>query len=323
MSDAKLPSPLASALKWIGVVGTLTAFALGSVEFMKTFAEFGERQRELTELRALAERQQRSADHTAAAATLQRAATQADEGGWFAKLTGRLDGDRRAIRRAQQDVAMQQLRDARVGEGQRFATLVDPLLDVLARGLPGADAQRRADLLAFIGWGYFLKSRDSGAARTDPDVPDVHYREALEAEPGNVYAHAHRAHWLSWRNADAAEVERHFAAALAGGRGEGAYVRRLQLSAVRNRGSDVREALFLKLANDMRRAGDPIDAQLRREVDNAYFYGLQSADRWQRLVDAVPPADQVTLLQALFLDLGADDARRQRAVDAIKRLQAR
>jgi hypothetical protein len=323
MSESTLPSPLTTALKWIGVIGTLTAFVLGSMEFMKTFADFGERVREMGELRAVADRQARSADFAAASATLQRAATLADEGGWFAKLTGRLDDDRSAIRRAQQDVAMQQLREARVGEGQRFATLVDPLLDVLARGLPGADAQRRADLLAFIGWGYFLKSRDARAARGDPEVPDVHYREALEAEPGNVYANAHRAHWLSWRNADAADVERHFAAALAGGRGEGAYVRRLQLSAVRNRGSDVREALFLKLANDMRRAGDPIDAQLRREVDSAYFYALQSADRWQRLVDAVPPADQVALLQALFLDLGADDARRQRALEAIKRLQAR
>lgn len=295
-------SPLATALKWIAAVSAVIALVLGLVEVTRTFSALGERSREVTELRVLAEQQRKSGDHAAAWITLGQAATLADEGGWLAKLTRRLDADRVALRRAQEDLAMERLRDARLPAGQKFADLVDPLIATLSRGLPGAEPARRADLLAFIGWGYFLKSRDGGAAID----PDQHYREAIQVDAGNVFAHAHRGHWIAWQRGDAAEAEQHFAAALASGR-ETAYVRGLQLAMIRNRRGNDHDAMLVRFVNQLRRNGEPVEQRERSDLFSVYEQALLDSDeRFRRLVAAAPLAEQVATLRMLTArDFGA------------------
>jgi hypothetical protein len=79
-----------------------------------------------------------------------------------------------AIDAARVDIAFAWLEDGRPGPGQRFAVITDTVTPVLDRALVGAQGERRADLLAHLGWATFLRLRDGH----DGD-PGARYREAL------------------------------------------------------------------------------------------------------------------------------------------------
>ena len=131
---------------------------------------------------------------------------------------------------------MQWLRDGRPGPGRGFSEIVDRVVPGLERAVaePAAAGQRRADLLAHLGWARFLKSRD-GVITADPAAD---YARALAADPRNAYAHAFWGHWILWQHGDLAAAMRHFADALTDGRAKGgdvrAWMRSLQVAALRN-----------------------------------------------------------------------------------------
>src|SRR4051812_2152682 len=65
------------------------------------------------------------------------------------------------VRAAQEDVAMEWIRNVRVENGSSsFAEAIKPALSVVDAALPSATGQRRADLLAHTGWATFLLWRD-------------------------------------------------------------------------------------------------------------------------------------------------------------------
>ena len=194
------------------------------------------------------------------------------------------------------------LRDVSVPSGSTFSSVVDPLVAVATRGVIASTGPRKADLLTHVGWGYFLKSRDGG---TGID-PNQHYREAIQVDPGNVFAHAHRGHWIAWKRGDAAEAEQHFEAALASGR-ETAYVRGLQLAMIRNRRSNDQDAMLVRFVNQLRRNGEPVEQRERSDLFSVYEQALLDSDeRFRRLVAAAPPAEQVATLRMLTArDFGA------------------
>jgi hypothetical protein len=81
------------------------------------------------------------------------------------------------------------LRDSRPGPGRAFSDIVNPVLPVLERGLLTAADERKADLLAHLGWAEFPRSREGGTRN-----PEMRYREALQLADEESVRHANLGH---------------------------------------------------------------------------------------------------------------------------------
>jgi hypothetical protein len=270
-----------------------------------------DRQRKIAESLGVEASQRTAGDFARAWATLQDAAKVADEGGKLATILGRLDDVRQQVRLRQEDLAMAWLRDARPGPGRAFSEIVNPVLPVLERGLLTATGERKADLLAHLGWADFLRFRDDGIVRN----PETRYREALQVDAGNPYAHANLGHWILWRNGTLDAANKDFAAGLKSGRAH-EYVRRMQLAALHNARNESADAEVLRVINDMRRNKEPIDERTRSRVLSMYasaFYALgvlRNEAAAQKLFAAVPPTEQLETFQALFYDQDFEPSKR-------------
>jgi hypothetical protein len=221
---------LERSLKWVGGVTAVLSLIFGLRQITQIVSDVRERQRQVAELSKIGKLQQGAADYESAWGSFEQALKTAESGGQLAKLTGQLSAERRELRKAQEDLAMEWAENARPSRGQTFSDVVDKVVPVLNRGITSASGARKADLLAHFGWANFLRSRDG---RQDLN-PEQQYREALEIDPTNPYAHAHWGHWNLWRSEKKMEEARgHFSAAIAAGRARG-YVRKIQFAAWKN-----------------------------------------------------------------------------------------
>src|SRR6185437_9747645 len=165
---------------------------------------------------------------------------------------------------------------------------------VLTSGANAATGARKGDLLAHLGWAYFLKGR-SGADNVRPEVP---YREAVAADPKNPYANVFWGHWILWNRGSLSDATTRFTAALSTGRAR-AEVRRFQLAALANVRSDESEAAWLQVVDDMNKGNEPIDASTRRALYDHYAFALNNDGLLRKLLAAVPVTDQAQLQQML------------------------
>jgi len=298
--------PLADTpLKWVGVVTALLSVLLLLNQVSKVYAEIHDRQRQLGELQAMADQQQRAGDFERAWASLERAAATAGDGSYLARLASPPESEQQAVQTAQEDLAMAWVERTSAPGGARFSDTIDPLLPALTRGVETVAGRRQADLLAHVGWAYFLKSRDGG---TDESDPEPFYRRAVAADPSNPYAHAHWGHWLAWKRRPIDDAGAHFAAALASGRAR-PYVRSLQLAALQLAGTDASQSAFLAAVADMVRNQEPVAPGVRNAVLGLYERACRDDTRLARLAAAVPPATQIAVIRALFFDVDFDPAR--------------
>lgn len=290
-------SRLEKSLKWIGAVTAVLSLVFGLNQLTLLISDVRERQRQIAELSAMAHQQQEAADYEAAWASFEQALKIAESGGRLAKLTGQLGEERVALRTAQEDLAMQWLQNISKSQNQTFSTIVDKLVLALNRGMAHAAGARQADLLAHIGWANFLRWRDGHQNLN----PEQQYRQALALDSANPYAHVHWGHWMLWRREKFEEAKAHFTAALAAGRARD-YVRRVQLAALKNLGSEG-EGELLAAINDMRKNNEGIDASARHDLYAIYSFacGLRyDAGRFADLLAAVPASEQLDTFQALF-----------------------
>lgn len=287
---------LGTSLKWVGGITAFLSLIFALHQFILLVADVRERQRDITELYKAGKLQQGAADYQAAWTSFEQAARKADSGGQLSKLTGQLGEERRKIREAQEDIAMEWLQNVILSQNQTFADVVDPLVPVLMRGVLNATGTRKADIFAHLGWSYFLRSRD-GHARQDPEAQ---YRQALEIDPANPYAHVHWGHWKLWRGGALEDAREHFSSAVASGRAR-PYVRRIELAALRNRGKDG-DAETLRVVNDMIKNNEKVDVNTRSHVHAIYYSALNSDKNFQRLIAAVPATEQIAMIRALFYD---------------------
>jgi len=306
-------------LKWVGGATAIISLVIALQQVMQLVSDGRERQRQITELERIAGLQRDARNYKGAWASFERALEVAEPGGQLAKLTGQLSDQRRALREAQERLAMVWLENLRVNAeaGESFSDAVGTLDPVLTRGIASGSGEHKADLLAHVGWAGFLRWRD-GERRLNPDEQ---YAQALAIDSGNPYAHAYRAHWMLWTQREAAmrEAKEHFVAALASGRVTG-HVRGIQLAALRNLSSDG-EAEFIAAVNDMRVKKETIDPQARSDLYAIYSFacGLRyDGDRFARFSAAVPVADQLATFQALFFgaDKGGPDDNPRPGADA-------
>ena len=188
------------------------------------------------------------------------------------------------------------LEESRLREGETFTGLANRLTPTLQRGLLDASGARKADLLAHLGWAEFLRSRDGVAGRE----PDTLYRRALAVDSQNVYAHAMLGHWLVWRRGRLEEAQTHFATALAQDRAH-AYVRGMQLAALANSREDAAGEELIRVANEMRVRGEPVNEQIRKATSSVYFFRTSgNAASLHRLLTAVPAADHLATFRWLY-----------------------
>jgi tetratricopeptide (TPR) repeat protein len=303
-------------LTWVGVVTALLCLLLLLNQAAKVFAEIRDRQRQVGELQAMADRQQRAGDYEEAWANLERAAATTGQGSYLARLASRPEPELQAIRAAQQDLAMAWLERASAPGGTRFSDTVDPLLPTVTSGIETSTGRRQADLLAHLGWAHFLKSRD-GADASDPEP---FYRRSLAVDPTNPYAHAHWGHWLAWKRRPLEEAATHFDAALASGRAR-RYVRTVQLAALQLANTAAGQAAYLGAVADMVRNREPVDAGLRHTVFSIYARAFDDDARFERLVAAAPPAMHIAVIRTLFFDVDFDAARVPQRDASLARLQ--
>ena len=216
------------------------------------------------------------------------------------------------IRRAQEDVAMEWLREVRIEKPEAgFGDTIKPAMAIIDASLADAAGQRRADLLAHSGWAAFLTWRD-GNRQLDPNE---WYQQALAAEPDNPYANAMLAHWILFRGGDLTRATRLLDAALRTQR-DVTSVRALQWAALSNHRTPEADAERVRVADAMRRESRPL---LERQVSalwSPYYFATQSGRDEERrmLLDAVPPDDHIATLRWAFKEYAASDESRQRTI---------
>jgi hypothetical protein len=217
---------LGSILKWIGAFTALISFALGFIQLLQFFADTRERAARVREAIVDARKDEADGSYKIAWLTLADAGKVAGEGGNWARLFGQLDAPRRELKNAREDIAMEWLRHAHVAEKESWSEFADQFLPLLVHGATSARGVRKADLLAHIGWAYFLAEKES-PRDLDP-VPQ--YQQALALDPKNPYAHAFWGHWILWEHGPLAEAQKQFTGAIASGR-DRAFVRYIELTA--------------------------------------------------------------------------------------------
>lgn len=298
MASAGESGRTARLLKIVGGVTAVLTLVFALQRVYESVSGRVARERRVTEQLRVARAQVAAGDHAAAWASVRGAA----EAG----------GDDAEVRRAQEEVAMAWIRAARItqrdeggaiGAGS-FSELVEPLVPALDRGALAATGARKGDLLAHRGWADFLRGRDGR-----PSNPVPFYRDALAADSANPFAHAMWGHWLLWGNGSRDEALRHFAAAAASGR-ERAFVRSLQLAALRNSRSAESDLELLRLANAMRLDGDTLGAGDRRHVHGIYWLRMSDRQRRGALLAALPPDAHLATYRWLF-DADLRDSTRE------------
>ena len=289
-------------LKWVAGATAVLSLFFALHQLMQLAADVRERQRQVAEFYQVGKQQQDAGDYESAWASFEQAAKSAEAGGLLAKITGSLSEEQRKSRSAQEALAMEWAENLRGPQGKASSDTVDRLVPILARGAARATGVHKADLLAHLGWAYFLKAKNQSSILEEPVRLNIerHYREALEIDPANPYAHVFWGHLILWNGRSLDEALRHFSAAIHSGRAT-AYVRSIQLAALRNRGRDG-DAEFLKAVIDMVKNHETVDAETRSDVYAVYYFALNRDEDFRRLTVLVPPQEQIALVRALFYD---------------------
>jgi len=282
-------------MAWIGIAAALISFGTAVYELLHAQGELRERRRVVAEQMFSGQTEQAAGYYPAAWDSFQKAADTAATDGTIAKLLGGLSNERQAARTAQENLAMQWLRNGRATDGQTFAELADKLVGPLAAGMSSSTGARQADLQAHLGWAYFLKYRSG-----DRDVmPDVAYRKAVAIDATNPYANVFWAHWILWSQHSLPEARERFTAALATNRAR-ADVRHFQLAALANLRSDDAEAEWLRTLEDMREHGEPLDDTAKNDLYGRYYFALNDSETRARMLAAIPMDKQLELQRTLI-----------------------
>ncbi len=200
---------------------------------------------------------------------------------------------------------MQWLENIRVSGQNTFTQITEKLEPILTRGATSAKSlQRQADLLAHLGWSYFLRRRESPSS---PD-PESAYREAIQKDPGNPYAHAMWGHWILWNHKGLANGNEQFAAALASSRKVRPYVRGLQVSAVLNVHTSDYEEEAIRVANSIRKEQGDLEAGRRGAILYLYSERMIPPDEsTQAFLAAVPPVEHLATFEWLTEKADTDE----------------
>jgi hypothetical protein len=278
-------------MKWVGYGTAVLSLLAGIGEIGRMVAGRLESSRKIDALLSSEALQLKGQDYWSAWRSLEQAS--------------QIDSDSSRIRVAQEAAAMEWLENIRVMENEKFSDIAEKLEPVLTRGIASAKSgSRQADLLANVGWSYFLRNRE-GRFGLDPAGP---YAEAVQKDANNPYAQAMWGHWILWNNGDLAEAERHFTSALASHRQQN-YVRLLQLSALMNSDSDDHQEEVIRVANAIRTEQGSLEKSMRTRIFSIYYFRLLRPNAsTPAFINAVAPKDHVATFRWLFDALDLDES---------------
>lgn len=272
----------AKALKWIGYATAVLSLIAGIRGLQTLISGKLEAQRKTESLLAAEQLQMRARDYETAWQTLEQASQTGAEAG--------------KVRDARETLAMEWLENIHVQDNRKFSDIVKNLDPVLTGGASAAQTpQHKADLLAHLGWSYFLRGRD-GETGLDP-APT--YADAVQADADNPYAHAMWGHWILWNSRQPGEAAAHFEAALRSGR-QREFVRRLQLAALMNGRNEECNREIARVLNAIRKENGSIDEDTRQRLISLYDEELILATDSADFINAVAPAEQLLTFHWLF-----------------------
>src|SRR5579863_599816 len=302
MKTETVNSRVGALMKWVGIATALISFGGALYGLLHSAGELRDHKRVFGEQLKGGQAQEAAGDFAGAWDSFTHAeATVADEG-IFAKLLGGLSAEQRQVRTAEQDLGMEWLRSSRVPEGTQFSTITDKLLSVLTLGANTSSGERKADLLAHLGWAYFLKQRDGDESLR----PDAEYKAAVAEDAKNPYANVFWGHWILWNHGPLSEANERFAAALSTERAR-SVARQFQLAALANVQSDDSDAAWLRVVSDMQAGGEKADSSLRDELCYRYGRAIQIKTLMQKVTVQVPAARQIELLQSALHSEGLSE----------------
>jgi hypothetical protein len=241
--------------------------------------------------------------------SLQSAVKEIDSQGMLLRLTGGLPAEQARVHTAQQDLAMQWLREAArtVPEGHHASEVSDQVIAVLSNAASQATGERKADLQAHIGWAYELKVMDGAQGLQ----VEQFYRDALALDPTNPYANVFSAlpvvEQTSASEEGIAKAKQHYTAALSSGRAQGElrrWIRDQELGSVRTWLSyPAAAAFFWQTVDAMRQAGEPFDEATLADLRSEYLGNEISVAAFganlTRVLTYVPATSHVALLSRL------------------------
>jgi hypothetical protein len=284
--------------KWLGLGAALLSLASAAVGLLHAQATRKARVTEASQLMASGRLQEKAGDYEHAWDNFQKAAKLTAEDGLIARfIFGRLTKQEAEVHDALEELAEKWVRDARASDEQGLADIGDKAIKMLSADVTGATGEHKADLLAHIGYAYFLKDRNAEEGALQPVT---FYQEAVAADPHNPYANAFWGHLILFNHGSIAEAKQHFADALASNR-EHELVRHLELAGFANdEGLDEAESAWLQVVNEMHKAGEPVTAHDAQELASRYYLASSNENERKALYAAVPPAEQAELARWLL-----------------------
>jgi len=289
MAAKKRFTPLA----WVGSITAIFSLIAGIYAGWDFLSGQFEKRRAIKQSLAAEVVQLRASDYESAWKTLAQAA--------------KVDPGSEPVRQAQEDVAIEWLDNIHASGDQTFVSITEKLEPVLSRGVASSKSpQRQADLMAHLGWSYFLRSRELPSS---PD-PEPAYRDALLKDPANPYAHAMWGHWMLWNGEPYAKASVHFAAALATPRaGLRPYIRSMQMSALDNQDTDENHVEIIRVANDIRKEHGDMSPHQRHNILNLYWDYLATPNGHRAdFLGAISPLDHLDTFDWLVQREGPRDS---------------
>ncbi|MGC2619620.1 MAG: hypothetical protein WA414_11305, partial [Acidobacteriaceae bacterium] len=290
-----------SVMSWVGgitaLIGLFGSLAGGGAWLLNHHRQQTERQAKI----ALAQAQAKQGEYQAAGQT-------------YGDLL-KADPLDRPVLDQQLDTTMLWVEDFHVlvGPNENAEAVAGPELDqimaILDAGLARSKGTRAADVLAHIGWAHWLNQHI--AEREIGPIAEQNFRAALAADPSNVYANAMLGNWLLQNRGSLTEAIQHFNVAVTTGKAR-PFVRTLQLGGLIDLDERGARAEVVKVANDMRKSGEPLDEEYRMRILSFCFKpGYTDHGDLVESLTAVPPDE------AWETYLWVDDKREDSKADLI------
>jgi tetratricopeptide (TPR) repeat protein len=279
-------------LKWVGYATAILSLFFGIRELIKVVSDRIESHRKVDALLISEDVELKGRDYASAWRTLEQAS--------------QLQPNSAKVHLAQENLAMAWLEDTHLRENEKFSDIAEKLEPVLTRGLASTkEPQRSADLLAHVGWSYFLRSRE-GVFGLDPAGA---YSKAAAQDKNNPYAEAMWGHWILWNRGKMSDAIQHFSSALASGR-QRDFVRRLQFAALFNCTSDDCAEEVIRVANDVRKEKGAVDPDSVDRVFSMYYGKVFSSNPASaHFLTTVPAQEHVATFRWLFDGLDFDESK--------------
>ncbi|HKV60623.1 MAG TPA: hypothetical protein VJO16_01815 [Candidatus Acidoferrum sp.] len=284
-------SKFSTVLKWVGSLTAFLSLFFGIRQLVKIVSDRFEDSRKIDALLKSEDVELKVRDYAAAWRSLEQAS--------------QVNLNSAKVHLAQENLAMAWLEDVHLREGEKFSGISEKVEPVLSRGVASTKgSQRSADLLAHIGWAYFLRSRD-GVFGLDPVSA---YSKAAAQDKNNPYAEAMWGHWILWNRGKLSEASQHFSSALASGRRRD-FVRLLQFAALENCPDGECDAEIIRVANDIRKENGAIDADtVHRIYSNYYGRVFSPSPLTNQFLNVIPPAEHLATFHWLFDGLDFDES---------------